>query len=225
MRMMNKQTLCLSITLGLALSTTTMAADYNSFLSPSSLGKEVKTLNSQYKLGLKKQEGGGYSNSESHDCSINVDANSRNLITRIRVSPNNEKCNFKAVSSGVSFNPKNTKTENILNQTKIDDITFIPGCFNCPSRIELSDSLVINRPKDTYYTEFEIAGYNRDYHDFMAKKLFGNFSQDDYYPTMDKLEAKLSDSPSNYDRKDFKLKAIQTYDLEQKPWSYAIGLK
>lgn len=222
---MNKQTLCLSIMLGLTVSTTAMAADYNSFLSPSSLGKDVKTVNSQYKLGLKKQEGGGYSNSESYDCSIDVDANSRNLITHIRVSPNNEKCNYKATSSGVSFNPKNTKTVGILHQAKINDITFIPGCFNCPSRIELSDSLVVNRPQDKYYTEFEISGYNRDYHEFMAKKLFGNFSQDDYYPTMDKLEEKLGNSSSSYDRKDFKLEAIKTYDLEQKPWSYAIALK
>lgn len=57
---MNKQSLCLSLILGLTLSTTAMAADYNSFLSPNSLGKDVKTVNSQYKLGLKKQEGGGY---------------------------------------------------------------------------------------------------------------------------------------------------------------------
>ena len=84
---------------------------------------------------------------------------------------------------------------------------------------------MINRPQDKYYTEFEISGYNGDYHDFMAKKLFGSFSQDDYYPTMDKLEEKLSNSPNSYDRKDFKLKAIQTYDLQQQPWSYAISLK
>ncbi|MGP5209559.1 hypothetical protein ACTXJ5_02080 [Psychrobacter alimentarius] len=222
---MNKQILCLSLMLGLTLSTAAMAADYNSFLSPNSLGKDVKTVNSQYKLGLKKQEGGGYSNSDAYDCSVNVEANSRNLITRIRVLPNNQKCNYKATSSGVSFNPKSTKTVDILNRTKIDDITFIPGCFNCPSRIELSDSLVINRPQDKYYTEFEIQGYNRNYHDFMAKKLFGSFSQDDYYLMMDKLEEKMGNSPSSYDRKDFKLKAIQTYDLQQQPWSYAIGLK
>lgn len=222
---MNKQPLCLSFILGLTLSTTAMAADYNSFLSPSSLGKDVKTVNSQYKLGLKKQEGGGYSNSDAHDCSVDVDVNSRNFITRIQVSPNTEKCHYKTTSSGVSFNAKSTKTVDILNQVKLEDVKFIPGCFNCPSRIELPDSLVINRPQDKYYTEFEISGYNGNYHDFMAKKLFGNFSQDDYYPIMDKLEEKLSNSPNSYDRKDFKLKAIQTYDLQQQPWSYAIGLK
>lgn len=59
----------------------------------------------------------------------------------------------------------------------------------------------------------------------MAKKLFGSFSQDGYYLMMDKLEEKMGNSPSSYDCKDFKLKAIQTYDLEQKPWSYAIALK
>lgn len=222
---MNKQTLCLSIMLGLTVSTTAMAADYNGFLSPNSLGKDVKTVNSQYKLGLKKQEGGSYSNSEAYDCSIDVDTNSRNIITRIRILPNNEKCNYKATSSGVSFNSKSTKTVDILNQTKINDITFIPGCFNCPSRIELSDSLVINRPQDKYYTEFEISGYNRDYLSFMAKKLFGNFSQDDYYPTMDKLGDKLGNSPSSYNRKDFKLEALKTYDLKQQPWGYTVGLK
>ena len=222
---MNKQTLCLSLMLGLTLSTTAMAADYNSFLSPNSLGKDVKTVNSQYKLGLKKQEGGGYSNSDAYDCNVNVEANSRNLITHIRVSPNTEKCRYQATSSGVSFNAKSTKTVDILNQVKLEDIKFIPGCFNCPSRIELPDSLVINRPQDKYYTEFEIPGYNRDYHNFMAKKLFGSFSQDDYYLMMDKLEEKMGNSPSSYDRKDFKLKAIQTYDLQQQPWSYVIGLK
>ncbi|MGP4717742.1 hypothetical protein ACTXGL_13985 [Psychrobacter sp. T6-6] len=222
---MNKQSLCLSLILGLTLSTTAMAADYNSFLSPSSLGKDVKTVNSQYKLGLKKQEGGSYSNSDAYDCSVNVEANNRNLITRIQVSPNTEKCNYQATSSGASFNAKSTKTVDILNQVKLEDIKFIPGCFNCPSRIELPDSLVVNRYQDKYYTEFDIAGYNSDYLNFMAKKLFGSFSQDDYYLMMDKLEEKLSNSPSSYDRKDFKLKAIQTYDLQQQPWSYAIGLK
>lgn len=222
---MNKQTLCLSLMLGLTLSTTAIAADYNSFLSPSSLGKDVKTVSSQYKLGLKKQEGGSYSNSAAYDCNLDVSVNSRNLITRIQVSPNTEKCHYKATSSGVSFDSKSTKTVDILNQVKLEDIKFIPGCFNCPSRIELPDSLVINRPQDEYYTEFEISGYNGNYYDFMAKKLFGNFSQDDYYPIMDKLEEKLGNSPSSYDRKDFKLKAIQTYDLEQQPWSYAIGSK
>ena len=59
----------------------------------------------------------------------------------------------------------------------------------------------------------------------MAKKLFGNFSQDDYYPTMDKLEEKLGNSPSSYNRKDFKLEAIKTYDLKQQPWGYTVGLK
>lgn len=222
---MNKQTLCLSLMLGLTLSTTTIAADYNSFLSPNSLGKDVKTVNSQYKLGLKKQEGGGYSNSDAYDCNLDVSVNSRNLITRIQVSPNTEKCHYQATSSGANFNAKSTKTVDILNQVKLEDIKFIPGCFNCPSRIELPDSLIVNRSQDKYYTEFEISGYNGDYHDFMAKKLFGSFSQDDYYPTMDKLEEKLSNSPDSYDRKDFKLKAIQTYDLQQQPWSYAIGLK
>lgn len=222
---MNKQTFCLSLMLGLTLSTTAIAADYNSFLSPSSLGKEVKTVNSQYKLGLKKQEGGGYSNSDAYDCNLDVSDNRQNLITRIQVSPSTEKCRYQATSSGVSFNVKSTKTVDILNQVKLEDVKFIPGCFNCPSRIELSDSLVIDRPKDKYYTEFEIQGYNRDYHNFMAKKLFGSFSQDDYYLMMDKLEEKMGNSPSSYDRKDFKLKAIQTYDLQQQPWSYAIGLK
>lgn len=222
---MNKEIFSLGIMLGLLLSTPAMAADYNRFLSPSSLGKDVKTLSSQYKLGLKKQDSESYSNSDAYDCNVNVSVNSRNLITRIKISLNTEKCDYKAASSGVSFNSKTTKAVDILNQAKLSDIKFIPGCFNCPSRIELPDSLVVNRGQDNYYTEFEIGGYNSEYLKFMGKKLLGSFSEDDYYPTMDKLETKLGSSPSSYNRKDFKLKAIQTYDLQQQPWNYAIGLK
>ncbi|PKG34153.1 hypothetical protein [Psychrobacter sp. Sarcosine-3u-12] len=222
---MNKKTFSLGIMLGLLLSAPAIAADYNSFLTPSSLGKDVKTLSSQYKLGLKKQNGSSYNNSDAYDCNVNVSVNSRNLITHIKISPNTEKCDYKATSSGVNFNSKTTKAVDILNQAKLSDIKFIPGCFNCPSRIELPDSLVVNKDQDNYYTEFEIGGYNSEYLKFMGKKLLGSFSEDDYYPTMDKLETKLGSSPSSYNRKDFKLKAIQTYDLQQQPWNYAIGLK
>ncbi|GAF53566.1 hypothetical protein [Psychrobacter sp. JCM 18900] len=90
---MNRKIIALSTALGLSMSmsmsTTTIAAEYNQFLSPSSLGKDVKALSSQYKLGLKKQSWGGYSNSEAYDCMLNVEVNSQGRINSIRAEPNN----------------------------------------------------------------------------------------------------------------------------------------
>lgn len=225
---MNRKIIALSTALGLSMSmsTTTIAADYNQFLSPSSLGKNVKALSSQYKLGLKKQSWGGYSNSEAYDCMLNVEVNSQGRINSIRAEPNNEKCSFKTASSGVTYNTESTKIIDILNQADIDSIKFLPGCFNCPSGLELADNLVISRPQDNYYTEFEIEGYNNEYLKFMGTKLIGNFNQNNYYSIMDKLDAKLDSDSPEYNRKDFKLKAIKSYDLQQQPWSYyKIGLK
>ena len=188
------------------------------------MGKDIDVINSQYKVGLQKQDY-GYRNSDAYHCDLRVDVDSRNRITEIQITPNTDQCNYNAISSGVSFNAKTTNTVDILNQAKLENIEFIPGCFNCPSRIELTDSLIVNRAEDRYYTSFEIEGYNRDYHNFMVEKLFGNFNQGNYYPMMDKLDETLTNNPSYYQRKDFKIKAIQTYNLKQKPWSYSIVLK
>lgn len=210
----------------LTLSSTAIAADYNRFLSPSSLGKNVKALSSQYQLGLQPQSWGGYGNSEVSDCVLRVEVNGHDQITSIYAMSNSEDCHYKTLSSGISFDTKTTKTVDILNQAELKDIKFIPGCFNCPSRIELPDNLVIIRPQDNYYTEFEINGYNDEYLKFMGTTLFGRYDPDDYYTVMDKLDAKLNSDSPEYDRKDFKLKAIQSYDLQQQPWSYyKIALK
>ena len=223
---MNRKQFSLGVALGLVMSTTAIAADYKSFLSPSSLGKDVKALSSQYKLGLKKQNWGGYGNSEAYDCWLSVEVNGRDQITSISAEPNNGKCKLNTESSGVNYNTGSTKTVDILNQAKLEDIKFIPGCFNCPSRIELADNLIISRPQDNYYTEFEINGYNDEYLKFMGTTLFGRYDPNDYYTVMDKLDAKLDSDSPEYNRKDFKLKAIKSYDLQQQPWSYyKIGLK
>ncbi|GAF53567.1 hypothetical protein [Psychrobacter sp. JCM 18900] len=60
----------------------------------------------------------------------------------------------------------------------------------------------------------------------MGTKLIGGLNQNNYYSIMDKLDAKLNSDSPEYNRKDFKLKAIKSYDLQQQPWSYyKIGLK
>lgn len=217
---MNKANISIGIALGLVMSTTAIASDYNSFLSSSSLGKNVKTLSSQYKLGLKKQSWGDYGNSEADNCLLNVEVNKRDQITSIRAQSNNEQCQFKTSSSGVTYNTRSTKITDILNESNIEAVRFIPGCFNCPSGIELADNLVINRSQDNYYTEFAIQGYNDEYLRFIGTKLYGSFGQDDYYSIMDKLDTKLNSDSAEYNRKDFKLKAIKSYDLNQQPRRY-----
>lgn len=216
-----------SLILGSVFASSAFGADYNDFVTPSSLGKAVSTLNSQYKLGLKKQDGGYYRNSKAYNCGLFVRVNDNNKISHIEISPNNSNCHYKVSSSGISFKNNTTKVVDVLNQVRLEDIKFIPGCFNCPSRIEISDSLIINRPQDKYYTELNIEGYNTDYQKFMAQKIFGNFNEEEFYSHSIelKLEEKLANNPGLYNRKDFKLKAIQTYNLQYKPWSYTIALK
>lgn len=222
---MSKSTKGLSLLLGLLIASPVFAADYNGLLSPSSLGQDINTLNSRYKLGLKKQEWGGYTNKASESCKVDITIDKNSKATLIELSPNTENCRYKATTSGVSFDSRSSKIVDILNQTKVENIQFFPGCFNCPSGLELSDSLVIKRSQDKYYTEYGIEGYNSGYLEFMMTKLLGKVSQDNYYPMLDKLEAKLDANPSLYNRKDFKLQAMKTYDLQGKPWNYAIGLK
>lgn len=206
------------------IATSAVAADYNRFLSPSSLGQDVNALNSRYQLGLKKQDWGGYANSKNYNCGLLVDTNNRNKITSIEILSNNDNCRFNTSSSGVSFDYKATKIVDVLNQVKLDEVSFIPGCFNCPSRIEIQDTVRIKRPQDKYYTEFNIEGYNNDYLEFMINKFIGKLNQDDYYPMLDKLEAYANKNPSIYNKKDVKLTAIKTYDLQYLPWRYKIGM-
>lgn len=205
--------------------TSVYAANYNDFLTPSSLGKNIDTLNSTYSLGLTKQDGGDYSNSDTADCSLIVEVDKTKRIKRIRIIPNQGNCRFKTTSSGITFHTGKTNIVDTLNQVKLNDIQFIPGCFNCSSRIEISDILMIKRAQDNYYTAIEIEGYNEDYLSFMGNTIYGNFEQDDYYEVMDKLDKYFRTHPSDYSRNEFRLKAIETYDLKKQPWSYAIGLK
>ncbi|WP_230657356.1 hypothetical protein [Psychrobacter sp. I-STPA10] len=224
-----------SIGLGILLSTPTYAANYNDFLSPNSLGQNINTLNTRYGLGLKKQDWGAYQNSDAYNCSLTVKANSHNKITSIQVAPNNDKCTIKTTSSGINYHHGNTKIVDILNQVRLEDIQFIPACFNCPSRLELPDSLVVMRPQDPYYTEFNIDGYNTPYTEFLAQKVLGNFDlkSDIYYKKMSEMDEKFNLATNNFEHKDIsllkkkeiRLKAIHTYDLQSTPWRYEIGLK
>lgn len=212
----------LIIIVGTVVCLPTYAANYNSFIAPSSLGKDVNTLNKQYKLGLSKQDWNGYSNSDSDACKLDVGVTKTGKINFITIM-NTENCQY-STQSNVTYNSKNTETRNLLSQVDIENVQFIPGCFNCPSRIEITDELMINRAEDSYYTKFEIQGYNKAYIDYIAKKLFGS-TLDDYYSMMDMLELRAAQDENFYDRNAFKLQAIKTYKLQDKPLSYTIALK
>lgn len=199
------------------------AADYQNFIKPSSLGKNINALNKTYNLGLKKRSLGGYSNRQSGDCSLYVETNKKNQISRIRIIDNGA-CKY-TTKSNVNYNSQTTKTQDLLSQVDIKNVQFIPGCFNCPSRLEITDNLVISREKDSYYTKFEIKGYNKKYLNYIAKNLFGDSSDENYYSIMDMLESRAAEDPSLYNRNEFKLQAIEAYDLQDKPQSYTIALK
>ncbi|WP_299184523.1 hypothetical protein [uncultured Psychrobacter sp.] len=198
------------------------AADYQSFITPSSLGKSINTLNKKYQLGLKKQSSGKYANHRLNGCSLLVKTDKKNRINEIKIIDNKD-CRY-TTTSNVNYNSQTTKTQDLLSQVDIQDVQFVPGCFNCPSRLEITDTLVIDREKDNYHTKFEIKGHNRKYLNYIAKNLFGDFSDENYYSIMDMLESRAAKDPTLYDRNEFKLQAIEAYNLQDKPQSYTIAL-
>ena len=199
------------------------AADYNHFIEPSSLGQNINTLNQHYKLGLIKSNGGYYRNADSTACALLVMADKKDKVTQIKIT-NNQNCQYKA-KSNVVIDSHTTNIRTLLNQVDLKDISFVPGCFNCPSRIEITDNLIINRAEDNYYSEFAIQGYNTEYKNYMAKKLFGHLTEDNYYSMMDMLELRSVKDPTIYDRDEFKLQAVETYNLQGQTWSYTISAK
>lgn len=197
-----------------------LAADYGGLASPSSLGKSVASLNKQYKVGLKyDKDYQGYKNSETAACGLFVTTDKKQLVDRIYISDDND-CKY-IVKSNVSFNSATTTVKDLLNQVNLTDVRFIIGCFNCPSRIEINDKLMVNRASDKYYTEFEIRA-NSDYSNFIAKKTYGKYLEDKHYEIMDKLDQK---DYKFFDNKEFKLAAIKTTDMKTVPWSYTIATK
>lgn len=205
----------------MAISAPAFAADYSGFVSPSSLGKSVDSLNKQYKVGLKyEKDYQGYKNSDSAACDLYVETDKKQLVKRIHISDKND-CKY-TTKSNVNFNSASTTIKDLLNQVNISEVQFNPGCFNCPSRIEIGDNLVINRAGDKYYTEFEIAG-DGEYHEFIIKKTYGSkYSEDKHYELMDELDEKDS---KFFNRQDFKLAAIKTADMKSVPWNYTIIAK
>ena len=204
----------------MAISAPALAADYSGFISPSSLGKNADALNKQYKVGLKyEKDNQAYRNSESAACGIFVETDKKQLVKSIQVSDAND-CKYTS-KSNVNFNSATTTIKDLLNQVNLSEVQFTPGCFNCPQRIEIGDRLVINRAKDKYYTDFEIQG-NGEYHDFIAKKTYGKYSEDDHFEVMDKLDQK---DDKFFNREDFKLAAIKTTDMKSVPWTYTITAK
>lgn len=205
----------------IAISAPTFAADYSGLASPSSLGKSVASLNKQYKVGLKyDKDYQGYKNSETAACDLYVETDSKQLVKSIYISDKND-CKYTA-KSNVTFNSASTTVKDLLNQVKISEVQFNPGCFNCPSRIEIGDNLVINRAADKYYTEFEISG-NSEYNDFIIKKTYGSkHSEANDFELRDELDEK---DEKFFNRQDFKLAAIKTTDMKSVPWNYKIVAK
>lgn len=138
-----------------------------------------------------------------------------------------DSCGFKT-KSNVVFDSRKTSAASLLNQVKLSEVGFYQGCYNCPSRIEILDSLVIKRPQDKFYTEFAIEGYNEELKTYMVNKL----SQSNKNIPSNKWEAlswldELNATQLNKltQTTDFKRKAIATYQLKNKPSSYTIALK
>lgn len=206
-----------------AVSISAHSEDYEGFIAPSSLGKNINTLNSQYELGLKEHSKGRYGNKSSADCDLMVKTDEENRVNYIKVT-HKQNCRY-STTSNVNYNSKSTKTKDILGQVNIKNIQFVPRCLNCPSRVGVLDRLVVNRAEDKYYTEFEIQGANKDYIKYIAKDLFGNFSDDDYNTVMNKLQLRAAENDNFYDRNEFKLQAIDSYNLQGVPLSYTIALK
>lgn len=217
-----KKTLLIS-SLVATISIPVYAADYQSFITLSSLGKSINTLNKKYDLNLKKQTSGSYSNSDASTCKLTVSTDKKNQINQIKIT-GNEACKYTA-KSNVNYNSQTTKIQDLLSQVDIKDVQFVPGCFNCPSRLKTNDKLVISREKDGYYTKFEIQGANKKYLNYIAKNLFGDFSDENYDSIMDTLELRAAKDADLYDRDEFKLQAIDAYNLQEKPQSYTIALK
>lgn len=199
------------------------AANYEDFIAPSSLGKNISALNKQYKLDLKERSKGRYSNGPSAICSLTVKTDKENRVSYIKIK-HDKNCQYRT-KSNVNYSSKTTKIKNILSQVNIENIQFIPECFSCSSRKGINDSLVVNRAEDKYYTEFEIEGRNKNYTEYIAQNLFGKFSSDNYDSVMEKLETRVDEDPNLYDRNEFKLQAIELYNLQNKPISYTIALK
>lgn len=204
------------------ISMATYAANYNSFVTSASLGKDINTLNKQYKLGLKKQNKNSYSNDDSEVCRLSVGTDENDRVNSIKIITS-AKCQYTA-KSNVNYISKSTTIKSLLSQVDIENIQFIPGCFNCSPKLKTTDNLIISRTEDNYYTEFEIQGYNKNYKDYIAKKLFGSL-EDDYHSMMNMLKLRSAKEADLYDRNEFKLQAIKAYNLNNKLQSYTIALK
>lgn len=106
------------------------AANYSSFIAPSSLGKDVEVLNSQYKLGLKKQNWNGYSNAGAGACQLDVEVTKGNKIRSIRII-NSASCRY-ITKSNVTYNSKTNTTKDLLSQVDVENIQFIPVALTAP---------------------------------------------------------------------------------------------
>lgn len=234
----DKQMKIVSNCLILALASTSLslqAANIDQLISHDSLGKDVLQLNQTYKLGLNKasaayldgKKSGHYFTGSFGKCELQVMADNANKVSSISVSTND--CDF-TTNSNVLFDSRKTSLSKLLKQVKLSEVSFEQGCYNCPSRIQLLDNLVINRPKDKFYTEFEISGYNNQLKEYMVKKLAKVHQKtSNKWEALSWLDNLKSEDLFSFkrltDRKDFKEKAIATYNLEEVPYRYTIKSK
>lgn len=205
-------------------STASFGADYQKFISSNSLGKDVHTLNKQYKMGLKLSEkewgdnGRLYQTPESAKCLVSVETTKRDKIKSISIWGNKD-CQF-STTSPLNYQVDKMTVRDILNQVKPNEVYIQIGCFNCPSRIEITDNLIVE--KGNYRLSFEVDGYHRESHIALSKLLFGKYEEDKHFEYMDKLEELFRNDPRLFERDDVKKLLFKQF-INHKIHSYEIS--
>lgn len=210
----------------LTCSVASVAADYYQFVSSNSLGKDIQTLNKKYKLGLKLSQDDSsdtthfYETPKSSDCRLSVKTTKKGNIQSISVA-NDKKCHFNTTSPLIYRSNKVMRVKDILNQVKPNETYIKIGCFNCPSRIEILDELIVK--KDGYLLSFEIEGYHTESHIALSKLLFNDYQENHHYAYMDRLAEAFLEYPELFQRDDVKKllfkhfvnREIHTYTISQ----------
>lgn len=131
-----------------------------------------------------------------------------------------EGCPF-STKTPIVYQYGKTNSTDIFNQVKLNEMHIVPGCFHCPSRIELGDEIIIEKPNQKYRTVITIDGYNSAYHIALSKLLFNAYDEDNHYEYMDKLEEQ---DQKIFKRNDVKKLALKHYQ-KVRSWGYRLELK
>lgn len=199
-------------------------ANYQQFINPNSLGKDIHILNKKYKLSLKlsQKEWGDnnklYQTPEKEKCLISVETTQKGKIQSIAIL-GEKGCQF-GTTTPLKYQVNKMTVRDILNQVKPNEVYIEIGCFNCPSRIEIIDNLIVD--KDDYRLSFEVDGYHTESHIALSKLLLGNYEQDKHYEYMDKLDELFRNDPELFQRDDIR-KLLFKYFLNHKIHSYEIS--